>query len=228
MVTALAPHEIAEAFFAHSRRLDDAERAFFVERGISAPALDADPYCESGPVRSARVVFAEPFFDFSSEDDCDAAQAFVVIARGWDGVTADIAAFDDNRLALWLGRPAVIGEQHVLGWRLGEPLRVFEDVWLWLRGERDGVVPIDWKRTASLLEGVTLGVDSVPFGQVLRERLTRPAPPIFVREAHHEIGRLHQSRRGRAQAVHRRASAAQRAERAGRKSADNRTAHRRD
>jgi hypothetical protein len=219
----LAGQEIAEEFFTRSRHLDNAERAFFLARGISDSVVDADPYCNSGPVRFATVVFGQQFFDFVDEEEGDVAPAFVVIARDWSGVTADILAFDETRFALWLGRAPLIGEQLALGWRLGEPLQVFDSIWSWLRGGRDGVVPVDWKRTASLLEGVTLGVNNLPFGQLLRERLTRPAPPIFVKTTErpsHERGRLRDSRRGRAQAVRGREAGAQWAERATRKAAD--------
>ena len=65
-----------------------------------------------------------------------------MICRDWDGVTADIAAFNKDRLALWLRRAPSIGEQLVLGPRLGEPLQVFDSVWAWLRGGRDGVLPV--------------------------------------------------------------------------------------
>jgi hypothetical protein len=208
------PHEIAEAFFANSRSLDAGERAWLGARGISDTAIESDPYCASGPVRRATVVFGQ-YFNFVTEDEGDAAPAFVVICRGWDGVTADIAAFDETRFALWLGQAPVLGEQLVLAWRLGEPLRVFEDVWAWLRGDRDGVVPVDWRRTASLLENTPLAVDAVAFGQLLRERLTRPPPPIFVKSTErppHDRGRLRNPRTSRAQAVPRRGPGAQRAE----------------
>jgi hypothetical protein len=47
--------------------------------------------------------------------------------------------------------------------------------------DRDGVVIVDWRRAPALLEGVTIGVDDLEFGRVLRRRLTRPPPPIVVR-----------------------------------------------
>lgn len=206
------PHEIAEAFFINSRALNDADRAFLRDRGISDAALESDPFCASGPIRRATVVFGEQFFNFAVPEEGDAAPAFVVICRGWDGATADIAAFNEDRFALWLGQAPVLGEQLVLAWRLGEPLRVFESVWDWLRADRDGVVPIDWRRTASLPENTPLAVDTVAFGQILRERLTRPAPPIFVKSTErppHVRGRLRDTRASRTQAAPRRGSGRQ-------------------
>lgn len=177
----IAAYEVAEEFFTNSLHLEDAQRAWLRARGISDAAIETDPYCASGPLRFASVVFGAEYFDFAAEGEGGATPSFIVICRDWNGVTADIAAFNKNRLALWLRRAPVIGEQMVLGPRLGEPLQVFDSVWAWLRGGRDGVVPIDWKRTARLLEDVSLCVDTVEFGQVLRERLTRPPPPIFVK-----------------------------------------------
>jgi hypothetical protein len=206
------PHEIAEAFFANSRSLSEADRAWLGERGISDTAIESDPYCTSGPVRRATVVFGEQFFNFEVAEEGDATPGFVLICRGWDGVTADIAAFDETKCQLWLGQAPVLGEQLVLAWRLGEPLRVFEDIWSWLRGDRDGVVPVDWRRTASLLENTPLAVDTVAFGQILRERLTRPPPPIFVKSTErppHDRGRLRNFRTSRKQAVPRRGSGRQ-------------------
>jgi hypothetical protein len=178
----IAAHEIAEEFFTNSRRLDDAQRAWVLARGISPSAIETDPYCASGPLRFASVVFGERYFDFAVEGDPSALPAFIVIARDQFGVTDDLVAFDGRgRLAPGLGRARLLGEQMILAPRLGEPLRVFEDVWAWLRANRDGVVILDWRVAARRLEEVSLCVDSVEFGQILRERLARPAPPIFVK-----------------------------------------------
>ena len=180
----IAAHEIAEAFFGNSRRLDDEQHAWLRARGVSDAAVETDPYTKLGPLRFASVVFGEQYFDFATageDGNTSAVPAFVMICRDWDGVTADIVAFNKDRLALWLRRASAIGEQLVLGPHLGEPLQVFDSIWAWLRGGRDGIFPVDWTRTARLLEDVSLCVDSVEFGQVLSERLARPAPPIFVK-----------------------------------------------
>jgi hypothetical protein len=173
----IAAHELAEPFFVDSVRLSDDQRAWFRARGISDEAQEADP-----PIRFASVVFAEPFFDFATEDQGDATPAFVLIVRDSAGVS-DIAAFDaqGRRFATWLGRAAMLGEQNVLGWRVGEPLLVCQDVWEWLRADRDGVVILDWPAAASRLEGHSLATETVEFGQILDKRLTRPPPPIFIK-----------------------------------------------
>jgi hypothetical protein len=178
----IAAHEIAEEFFSNSRRLDNAQRAWVLAHGVSASAIEADPYCSSGPLRFASVVFGEQYFDFVTDDCASAVPAFIVIARDQFGVTDDLVAFDGRgRLSPALGRARLLGEQMILAPRLGEPLRVFEDVWAWLRGNRDGVVILDWESAARRLGNVPLAVDDIEFGQILRTQLARPAPSIFVR-----------------------------------------------
>jgi hypothetical protein len=180
--TVIAAYEVAEEFFKNSRRLDEAQRAWLLARGISASAIETDLYCSSGPLRFASVVFGKRYFDFAVDGDASAVPAFIVIARDELGVTDDLVAFDgQGRLAPGLGRARLLGEQMIFTPRLGEPLRIFEDVWAWLRADRDGVVILDWRVAAGRLEDVPLCVDSVEFGQILRERLARPAPPIFVK-----------------------------------------------
>jgi hypothetical protein len=151
---------------------------------VSEAAIDRDPRRESAPIRAAHVIFSAGYFDFA-EDASEAVSVFVACARDWRGNASDIVAFDlDGRFAAaWLGREALLGAHHVLAPRFDEPLRVFPDVWAWLRSDRDGVVILDWRRAPALLDGVTIAVDSVEFGQVLRQRLTRPAPPIVVRSS---------------------------------------------
>jgi hypothetical protein len=178
----IAAHEIAEEFFCNSGRLDDAQRAWLLAQGISASATETDPCCGSGPLRFASVAFGEQYFDFAVDTDASAVPAFIVIARDEFGVTDDLVAFDSRgRFAPGLGRARLLGEQTILAPRLGEPLRVFADVWAWLRADRDGVVILDWRVAARRLEDMSLCADTVEFGQILRERLARPAPPIFVK-----------------------------------------------
>jgi hypothetical protein len=102
-----------------------------------------------------------------------------VIARDWCGDTSDIIAFTDHGpIARWLKRTAVLGEQIILAPRLCEPLRVFPDVWAWLRGGRDGVVVLDWRRAAGALKGKTLEAGTIEFGSKLRKGRARWAPPM--------------------------------------------------
>jgi hypothetical protein len=96
----IAAHEIAEEFFSNSRRLDDAQRGWLRARGISASAIETDPFCSSGPLRFASVVFGEQYFDFVTDDCASAVPAFIVIARDQFGVTDDLVAFEAEGVLL--------------------------------------------------------------------------------------------------------------------------------
>jgi hypothetical protein len=178
-----APHEVAAEFFMRSHGLSDEQRGWLRRRGISDEAMTADPpLLTSGPLRFAHVVFGRQYFDFGGDGEDGSSAAFVVICRDRNGMTDDIAAFDaQGRFATLLGRANLLGEHLVLSARLCQPLLVCGDVWEWLRADRDGVVILDWAAAAGCLEGLSLVVETVEFGQLLEGRLTRPAPPIFVK-----------------------------------------------
>jgi hypothetical protein len=55
----------------------------------------------------------------------------------------------------------------ILPARLCQPLLVCGDVWEWLRADRDGVVILDWAAAGRCLEGLSLVVETVEFGQFL-------------------------------------------------------------
>ncbi|MGO9770415.1 MAG: hypothetical protein ACLPSW_12835 [Roseiarcus sp.] len=117
----------------------------FLAREIPPVALDIDPGRPAAPVRAARVVFAERYFDFAAEHDEDARPALCVIARDEFGVVDDLVAFDARgHIGRWLGRAVLLGEQMRFFPRVESPaLRVFVDPWEWLRAERRGVVILD-------------------------------------------------------------------------------------
>jgi len=112
--------------------------------------------------------------------------AAVFAARDMDGEPIDLAALDldSGALATWRGRAALLGEDNLLQPRLGEPLRVHRSATEWLAAGRDGIFIINWSIAADQLGALrqALTVDDIAFGQLLRERLTRPAPAIFVEQ----------------------------------------------
>jgi hypothetical protein len=146
--------------------------------------MAADPGYEGAPIRAGRVVFAAGVFDFADDEDEDAVAAFVAIARDERGITSDAVAFDAaGRVACSLKREALLGAQRVITPRLGEPLHIFPTVLEWLASDRRGVVVLDWRLAAGQLAGVSLKTTTVEFGRLLRERLARPAPPIFIEQS---------------------------------------------
>lgn len=116
-------------------------------------------------------------------DASDAVTAVIIECHDEVGNMVDLAAWrpDCGKPALWRGAVAMLGQEHVFAPRLDEPLRVFRTVPDWLRADREGVVVIDERRAARLLDGITLAVDrdEIAFGQSLRDELTI-APQIVV------------------------------------------------
>jgi hypothetical protein len=178
----IAAHDIAAEFFARSRALDDAQRAWLLARGIPLVALDNDPGRPAAPVRAARVVFAGAYFDFVGAENEDARPALCVIARDEFGIVDDIVAFDSRgRVGRWLGRAVLLGEQMRFFPRVESPaLRVFADPWEWLRGERRGVVILDRGRARWRLAGEVLAVDETALGHRVRDALRLPETKIMV------------------------------------------------
>jgi len=178
----IAPHDIAAEFFAQTRALDDAQRAWLLAREIPPAALNNDPGRPAAPVRAARIAFTGAYFDFVGAEDEDARPALCVIARNEFGIVDDLVAFDARgRVGRWLGRAVLLGEQMRFFPRVESPaLRVFADPWEWLRGERRGVVVLDRGRARWRLAGDVLAVDEPAFGRRVRETLRLPEPRILV------------------------------------------------
>ena len=178
----IAAHDIAAEFFAQTRALDDAQRAWLLAREIPPAALNNDPGRPAAPVRAARIAFTGAYFDFVGAEDEDARPALCVIARNEFGIVDDLVAFDARgRVGRWLGRAVLLGEQMRFFPRVESPaLRVFADPWEWLRGERRGVVVLDRGRARWRLAGDVLAVDEPAFGRRVRETLRLPEPRILV------------------------------------------------
>ena len=125
-----APAEVAYTFMKDPHSLSATQRAELRRRGVPDSAIDHDPGHEGGPIRVARVVFEQGFFDFASEDGPEATLAYISVARGWRGFASDIVAFDlaERVIAAWLGREALLGAHHVLAPRFDDPLRFFSIV----------------------------------------------------------------------------------------------------
>jgi hypothetical protein len=132
------------------------------------------------------VVFApNSLFEFARDarDASDAVLALVFMAPDDLGNPLDLAAWEPetDRLALWLGRVSMLGQNNLYGWRVGEPLIVLETPLEWLQAGREGVFVIDPQRASPLLRMVEpLGVKRPEFGRRLQAALTICAPRIVV------------------------------------------------
>jgi hypothetical protein len=126
-------------------------------------------------------------FEFARDarDASGAAVAVIFAARDDLDQLLDLAAWspDSGRLALLLGRVAMLGQDNIYGWRLGEPLAMHETPLQWLQSNRQGVFVIDPQKASPLLRMVEpLGVKRASFGRRMREAMTIRAPRIVVAE----------------------------------------------
>jgi hypothetical protein len=124
-------------------------------------------------------------FEFAryARDASEAVAAIVFAAPDELGQLIDLAAWEPEtgRLALWLGRVSMLGQDNLYGWRVGDPLTVPETPLEWLQAGREGVCVIDPQRASPLLRMVEpLGVKRPAFGRQLQATLTIRAPRIVV------------------------------------------------
>jgi hypothetical protein len=143
-------------------------------------------------IRETAGLFVEPVvflpngcFEFArnARDASGAVIALVFLAPDDLGNAFDLAAWEPEtgRLALWLGRVSMLGQDNLYGWRLGDPLMVHETPLEWLQAGRGGVFVIDHQRASPLLRMVEpLGVKRPEFGRQLQAALTIRAPRIVV------------------------------------------------
>jgi hypothetical protein len=121
-----------------------------------------------------------------ARDASSAVIAVIFMARDDLGNPLDLAAWEPEtgRLALWLGRVSMLGQDNLYSWRIGEPLTVHETALEWLQAGRDGVFVIDPQGASPLLRMVEpLGVRRPEFGRRMRESMTIRAPRIVVAAA---------------------------------------------
>jgi hypothetical protein len=128
-------------------------------------------------IRATAGLFVEPVvflsndrFEFArhARDASGAVIALVFHAPDDLGNPLDLAAWGPKlgRLALWLGRVSMLGQDNLYGWRLGEPLAVHETPLEWLQAGREGVFVIDPQRASPILRMVEpLGVKRPEFGR---------------------------------------------------------------
>jgi hypothetical protein len=163
--------------------------------------LDSTPVASDLPTHtglSARAIretaglYVEPVvflpngcFEFARDarDASCAVIALVFLAPDDLGNAFDLAAWEPEtgRLALWLGRVSMLGQDNLYHLRLGAPLIVHETPLEWLQAGRGGVFVIDHQRASPLLRMVEpLGVKRPEFGRQLQAALTIRAPRIVV------------------------------------------------
>ena len=130
------------------RPLRDADFDGLRARGVPLPSVNWRRG-EFDPLLRHAVVFRRGNrFDFVRHlqgEDVDPVGAFTILACDRWGAPIDVVAWHPrtSRLATWLGRTGLLGEDDPCPATREDPLRVFADVGAWLAAGRRGVVVVD-------------------------------------------------------------------------------------
>lgn len=106
-----------------------------------------------------------------------------ILVRDQLGDPIDIVAWQakTGRIARWLCRAAMLGEDELLAPRDAEGLRVFETPLQWLQHRRAGVVVLDKRLAAPMLrDAAPLLAVNFEHGKKLQDMLRVPTPRILV------------------------------------------------
>jgi hypothetical protein len=164
----------------HQKAID-----WFTGNGVSGPALATTMWGHLDFVCIDDIVWLpRNTFEFSRHKkaaEISSACTFVVRDQFLDPF--DIVAWQvtTGRIATWLGRAALMGEDQFFAPRLAEGLQVHETPLEWFRERRAGVVVIDKVRAApKLRDAAPLLTASFEHGKKIQEMLRVPAPRILV------------------------------------------------
>jgi len=186
MSTSLIDDPLSE--FLLCRPLDQRSIDHMKSMGVSVLALmsglDGTGHC----IRQDRVEARDGRFEFGRYVNHEMVRdALVALAFDRDGRPADIVAWgmgSEPFVASWLGQVGLIGEEHLDGARLGEPLVVHPDPMAWLRSGREGVVVVDAIRAGPMLRDAgPIVVNSWIHKARLADMMTVKLPRIIVEPA---------------------------------------------
>ncbi|KMO33896.1 hypothetical protein VQ02_19820 [Methylobacterium variabile] len=160
---------------------------WFASRGIASMDMFMTWDGFAHPLRLDRVVFLRNGrFEFERHlrrDREGVVTAYTVVIRNDRGFVADIAAWHpkSDRLATWLGRCAMLGEDDLYAARLREALRVHLDPIGWFRERRQGVVIVNEAAARPLLlQAGPLHTASVGHGRALLAMLSEVRLPTVL------------------------------------------------
>lgn len=160
--------------------------AWFTSNQVNGLALAKSPRGDYDFLLCDDVVFLDhSTFEFARymDGEKEREQAYTIIARDVLGDPIDIVAWQpaSGRLATWLNRASILGEDQLNAPRLAEGLPVYETPLQWLQQRRLGVVVIDAKRAApKLREAAPLLATTYEHGMALRAMLKAKAPRILL------------------------------------------------
>jgi len=143
------------AEFPLCRPLDQRSIDHMKSIGVPVLALVSDLDGMGHCIRQDLVEARDGRFEFARYVNHEMVRdALVALAFDRDGHAADIVAWrtgSEPFVASWLGQVGLLGEEHLDGCRMGEPLTVHSDVMSWLRCGRQGVAVVDPVRAGPLL-----------------------------------------------------------------------------
>jgi hypothetical protein len=180
--------------FRTCRAPSTAEIERFIAEGISIWSL-----IRPDPIAKSNVVFDHSsLFEFAGPDDGDKrVPAFIFPARDEHEAVGGLPCLDEieavvdlvawspgcDRIAAWLGRCALLGQEQVFAARLCQDgvLSVWRSPLDWLRNDRDGVIVLHWSRAASVLQNAgPLRAEDEAHAAMLRRRLLRRGPRVIT------------------------------------------------
>lgn len=116
-----------------------------------------------------------------------AEPAIIVLAFDEHAGPLDLVAWRGEQIASWLGRAPMLGWEQLAVARLTEPFPVFRDVLSWLKNDRYGIVPVDFKRAAGLLrDEAHLSVESADHRREIVNAMKPRLPVVEIRQAQME------------------------------------------
>jgi hypothetical protein len=156
-----------------------------VANQVNVPALAENLWASYDFVLLDDVVFLpDRIFEFARYVRNEQPElAFTVVVRDAIGTPIDIAAWQprSGRIATWLNRASMLGEDQLTAPRLSEGLPIFETPLQWLAQRRQGVVVIDAARAApKLRDAAPLLAANYEHGKALRAMLKLKAPQILL------------------------------------------------
>lgn len=164
----------------HCRDLTPKETAALALRGIHSDVLGWR-HGEQFAIKAAPVRWDGPWFDFASEGD--GRRAAIIVCMDEAGAAADLAAWSpaDERIALYFGNVAMIGEE-----QLSIPRLESDKLWIhaspadWLAHRRTGLVIANYDRAREMLAGCSpVAVKTPGLKALLEEKWRGPRIQVF-------------------------------------------------
>jgi hypothetical protein len=124
-------------------------------------------------------------FEFSRYREGKPGAALTFVCWSQDGVAEDVCAWQatTGKIATWLGRARMLGEDNLLSPRLDGALMVHADPLEWFKANRSGVVILNRERAAPpLREAGMLAVGSLEAAKKLKKLLAVELPAILIPE----------------------------------------------